>query len=170
MKTIKILFVALLLITGATSMAQSKLGYLNSEQVISIMPEMDTITKQLQAYEKELGDTFDAMQAEYTAKVTEFQKKSTTWSTAMQEQKAKEITSLRENITSYEEAARNDGSKKSQELLAPVYKRVQDAITAVGKENSFTYIFDTRAGALIYIDEATAINALPLVKTKLGIK
>lgn len=170
MKTIKILIVALLLTTSTSLMAQNKLGYLNSGDVISSMPEMDSINNKLKSFEKELTDTFDAMQAEYSTKAAEFQKKSAEWTEAMQTQKVKELNSLRDNIQSFQEAAQTEGQKKSGELMEPVFKKIQDAINAVGKENGFTYIFDTRIGALIYIDEATAVNALPLVKAKLGIK
>lgn len=169
MKTVKFLLVALLFTSSATLMAQNKFGYLNSREVISLMPELDTINSQLEAYQKELTSTFEAMQTEYTTKVADFQKNTAQWTQIMNDQKVKEINSLRDNIQSYQEAAQEDSAKKQQDLMEPVFKKVQDAINVVGKENSFTYVFDTSTGTLLFIDEATAINVLPLVKTKLGI-
>jgi outer membrane protein len=44
---------------------------------------------------------------------------------------------------------------------------VKNAISEVGKENGYTYIFDVGTGAVVFFDNGD--NILPLVKKKLGI-
>lgn len=171
MKTIKILFVALLLLAGTTSMAQQlKLAYINSNEIVSLMPEIKTVQEQMQTFEKELNDTYQGMQTELTNKATEYKKNAETWPDAVKAQKEKELNGISENIQTFNAAAEQDMQKKYSELMQPVLTKVQDAINAIGKENSITYILDTKNGTILYIDEASAINAAPLVKAKLGLK
>ena len=60
--------------------------------------------------------------------------------------------------------------KKQAELLAPIETKINEAITKVGDENGFIYIFDvTNPGTFAYMS-SKSINVLPLVKVKLGIK
>ena len=56
-----------------------------------------------------------------------------------------------------------------QQLYAPIFQKAKEAVDKVGKENGFTYIFNTAEGVLVYINEATSQNVLPLVKQELGI-
>lgn len=170
MKTIKILIVSLFLFVGTTSMAQLKLAHLNSQEIISLMPDMADVQTNMQAFQKELSDTYEGMQAEYRTKMAELQKNVSTMANAIVSQKEKELNDIRTNIEAFSENAQQDLEKKRMELFQPVIKKVQDAIAAVGKENGFTYIIDSSTGSLVYIDEATAIDASTLVKTKLGIK
>lgn len=55
-----------------------------------------------------------------------------------------------------------------QELFAPVFKKANEAIDKLGKENGFTYIFDLSAGTVIFHSDAT-VDVLPLAKKALGI-
>ena len=59
----------------------------------------------------------------------------------------------------------NDLAQMEQQLLAPMIERVRDAIEAVGKEQGFTYIFDTSTGVTLYNGGEDVTD---LVKTKLG--
>ena len=59
----------------------------------------------------------------------------------------------------------NDLAQMEQQLLAPMIERVRDAIEAVGKEQGFTYIFDTSTGVTLYNG---GVDVGELVKTKLG--
>ena len=58
-------------------------------------------------------------------------------------------------------------NEKRQELLAPILRRVDDAIREVGKENGFQFIFDESIGAILF--DGNAEDVMPLVKAKLGL-
>jgi len=59
----------------------------------------------------------------------------------------------------------NDLAQMEQQLLAPMVERVRKAIEEVGKEQGFTYIFDTSTGVTLYNGGEDVSG---LVKTKLG--
>lgn len=170
--TLKISFAALLLFVGVSAFAQQqlKLGYINSAEVLSLMPERDSAQKNLEAYGKDLQDQFTGMQTEYSTKVQDYSKKAATYSDVIRQQVEKELTTLRSNIEEFTQIAQEDIAKKEQELMQPIIVKVRDAINSVGKDNSFTYIFDLSTGSLVFVNESSATNVLPLVKAKLGLK
>lgn len=171
MKKIKLLLVAVIVLTSGTALkAQDKLAYINSGEVLQLMPETDSAQRKLESFRVELTETFEAMKTEYTTKLAEMQKKLKEWTESMQAQKNKELNTMVESIQSFEQDASEQLSNKQRELMEPIIKKLKDAITAVGKEHGFTYILDSSTGSLVYINEAKATNAAPLVKTKLGIK
>ena len=54
---------------------------------------------------------------------------------------------------------------KQDKTYAPILQKVNEAIKSVAKTNGYTYIFDTAAGSLLYVDETD--NILPLLKAYL---
>lgn len=173
MKTaITSLFAAALMVVGISSVSaqQQKMGYINFAEVVELMPEKATAATSLEAYQKEWNDQYNALNNEFTTKVQDYQKKLPTMVPAMSQQAEKDINSLRQRIEEFGQVANEDLQRKQQELMQPIIKKVQDAVTAVGKEQSYTYVFDLSQGSIIYFDETTANNILPLVKVKLGLK
>jgi outer membrane protein len=57
--------------------------------------------------------------------------------------------------------------KKGQELYAPIQKKMQDAIKAVGDEKGYAYILNPE---ILLYKGASSIDATPFVKAKLGLK
>lgn len=167
-----VLMMAVVLLTSGTAVSAQtqKLGYINSAEVIGMMPERDSASTALEAYQKEWSDQYQALNNEFTTKVQDYQKKLPTMSTAMSQQAEKDINSLRQRIEEFAQVAQEDMQKKEQELMQPIIAKIQTAITAVGKENNFTYIFDLAQGSIVYFNDATANNILPMVKLKLGLK
>lgn len=166
-----ILAFAMLMVGVSTASAQTlKLGYINTAEVIDVMPEREEAATAFEAYSKEWGEQFNALNAEFTTKVQDYQKKLPNMSPAMAQQAEKDINALRQRIQEFDQVAQEDLQRKQQELMQPIITKLQDAIAAVGKENGFTYVFDLSQGGILYFDESTANNIMPMVKTKLGLK
>ncbi|HRI35447.1 MAG TPA: OmpH family outer membrane protein, partial [Saprospiraceae bacterium] len=66
-------------------------------------------------------------------------------------------------IGKYQQSAQESLNKRRQELLAPLLNRIDEAIKAIGKEASYTFIFDSSAG-LIFYPESEDITPLILKK------
>ena len=88
--------------------------------------------------------------------------------TQLRQTKMKEISDLEQRIQAFQESAQTSMQKKKEELYAPIIKKAEDAISAIAKEKSYSYIFDTSVGAFLYAQESD--NVMSLVKSKLGLK
>lgn len=145
----------------------AKFGHIDSNEILTLMPETDSLQKELQAYAEYLDQQMSTMAMEYQTKVTDYQENYNTMSDLIRQTKEKEITDLQARIQAFQASADQDLGAKQAELFNPLIDRVKEAINQVGRDNSYTYIFDVGAGAVVFFDNGD--NILPLVKKKLGL-
>jgi len=163
-----VLFFAFGIMLGNFAQAQApKLGYINSQELLSLMPEVAKSEKDLQAYAKTYQDQLEAMGKEYERKIQEFQAQEKTMTDAVKEVKIKEIQQLQERIESTQQSAQEKVAAKKQDLYKPLLEKADNAIKEVAKEKGYDYIFDSSAGMLLFAKDGDDI--LTLVKTKMGI-
>jgi Outer membrane protein len=160
------LFAGFSTLAGAQSL---KFGHINSNELVSLMSEMDSARVKLQAYQDDLIETMQGMQDEYTAKLNDYQRKQATWTPALKETKEKEIQDLVQRIQQFEQTAQQEMQQMQQVLMGPVMQQAQEAINKVAKANNLIYVFDLAGGAVIYKDDSMSLDLLPLAKKELGI-
>lgn len=164
-----VLFIACTLILGTAANAQAtKFGYIDSRELLSMMPEVKKADSALSLYAKTYQDQIEAMGKEYQKKGQEYQAGEKTMTEAMKEVKIREIQKLEQNIQETQQSAQDKVQKKREEIYAPILEKAEKAIKEVAKANNFDYIFDYTAGGLLYAKDGD--NIMPLVKAKLGIK
>ena len=169
MKNMKKLLLTICLLTAGiiTSNAQIKLGYINSYELLSIMPESATMQSDLQSYAKGLEGTLEAMQAEYEKKVTDYQQNEVSYTDLVKQDKIIEIENLQKRILEFQQSAQQEINEKEQAMMSPIIEKARKAIQQVAEEGNYVYIFDAKDGNIIHADESQ--NILPLVKAKLGL-
>ena len=166
-KALALLSIVILISSFGYAQSVAKFGYIDSNEILALMPETDSLQNELKAYADYLDQQMNAMAIEYQTKVTEYQENVNTMSDLIRQTKEKEITDLQERIQAFQQSADQDLGAKQAQLFNPLIEKVKNAISAVGKENGYTYIFDVGTGALVYYEMGD--NVLPLVKKKLGI-
>lgn len=159
-----------LLLSALPAAAQNpvKLGHIDRQQLMLMLPERKDAEAKMQAFAKTLDDRLKAMGTEYQTKMADAQARAETMTQTEKEMVVREIQELEQRITAAQEKAQEDLAKQEEELLKPMVDKTNKAIKDVASENSFTYIFDTSTGFVLYFDRGEDI--LPLVKTKLGIQ
>jgi outer membrane protein len=168
-----IMFVVAALLAGAalmpTKASAQKFGHINSQEIVALMPERDEALTKLQAFGKELQETINSMQTDYQTKMQEYNEKVSTWNESIKKTKEDEINSIIQRVRQFQEQAEQDFAARQETLMTPVVKKAQEAIDKVAKAQGLTYVFDLATGAIIYHDETSSVNLLPLVKAELGI-
>ena len=160
------LFAIVLMAAANQVTAQSKYGYISTQELINSMPEYakaDTTVRQLQeALVQNLRDKESTLQAS----IEKFNKDSATFSNAVKEVKRTELQKMYQGLAGEEQRIQQQLQERQQGLMAPIYKKALDAIQAVAKENGYSYIFE-RESILV---APPGDNVLTLVAKKLGIK
>ena len=170
-KVFGVFLMSLIMGAGGTMMAQNlKFGHINSDELFQLMPERDTIMKELQAKQTELQNTAEIMQVEFNNKYNEYVQTMETLTNLVRQTKEEDLAALQERIANFNQRADQELQQYQATLIEPVLNKAEKAIKEVGRENGFTYIFDMARGPIIYFDEVTSINVLPLVKAKLSIE
>jgi outer membrane protein len=170
MKKSLILLFAAMLAFSASAFAQKtvKLGHINSSDLMQIMPGKDSAQSAFEAEVKILEGELKAMQDELEKKLTDYQSRKDQMTELIRTTKEQELNDLNQRIQVYQQNAQKKLQEKEAELLQPIIDRAKQAISDVAKENGYTYIFDTSAGAVLYQQDSDDI--LNLVKKKLGLK
>ncbi|MGQ1908563.1 OmpH family outer membrane protein [Marinifilum sp. RC60d5] len=167
---LKVTLVATFLLMGANIFAQTaKFGHVDSNQLLSIMPEKAAAQTQIQAKAAEYDKQVKEMREEYQTLVNAYVEKRETLSDAMKATKEKEIQDLQNRMQTFDGFAQQELQKTQNELLKPIFDKASKAIKDVGAENGFTYIFDISTGVILYNSE-NSVDVMPLVKAKLGIQ
>jgi outer membrane protein len=176
MKTfVKVAVVAFgLFFTGSVANAQQKFAHINSAELLQVMPDVKQADTKFQTFQKQKQGEIELMNSEYQKKLTVAQEKEKTLSEANKltvgkelEVMGKELQELGKRISDTGEKAKQDLATKQEELYQPIFKKAQDAVTAVAKEKGYAYVFDVSQPGVVYFDGGEDI--LNLVKAKLGI-
>lgn len=160
---------ALLLFCGTTASAQ-QFGYVNSQELMSILPEREDVENQLNAFSTELQEQLETIQVEFNNKLNDYQTNSATMSDSVRALKEKELQDLQSRFQEFQTIAQQDMQKKQTELMQPLISRATETINKVCKDANLVAAFDIAAGALVYQDTTAMVNILPLIKVELGVE
>ena len=161
----KILLLSLTFLISISSFSQNKFGYIDSQELLLLMPERKTAEEEVQTFAKSLESQLQAMTAEYQQSVQEYQANEATYTDLVKQDKVTEITGLEQRIQSFQQNAQQALQSKEQELLEPILQKARQAIEDVASEGDYTYIFDKSVGSILYVKESE--NILQKVKKKL---
>ncbi len=163
----KKLIVASVMAFGILSVsAQNKMGYINTEELINVMPEAEKANAELQDYQASLQQQYRDLVQDLTTKDSIFAKDSARLSAGMREIKKNELIELYQKVQTWNQQAQERYEQKAQEKVTPIRTKAQEAIKAVAKENGYAYVLDINT----IIVGPPGDDLLPLVKKKLGIK
>jgi outer membrane protein len=144
-----------------------KFGYLNSAAILAEMPEVKQADANLEALQKQLQkkgqDMLKKLQEDY-GKVQQ-QVQAGNLSPIQQEQESKRLQEEEAKIAKFEQDMIKQVQDKRDELLGPIYDKVNQAIQDVASENGYQFIFDQ--GVLLYAEDSQDVSTL--VKAKLGL-
>lgn len=144
-----------------------KFGHINTQDLVSLMPDRDSAQKKLEVFAKELDANMETMQVELNKKYDAYLKERDNLNQLVRQTREGEINDFQQRIQAYQEQAQQEIQKKQSELMQPIITKAKKAIEDVGKENGFTIIYETSA---VQYMSSEVQDVLPLVKTKLGIK
>lgn len=165
----KIVVIALCVLPFSLFAQESKLGHVNSQEIISLMPEVANIEKEVDAVGKQYETEIAKMQEEYNNKIKEFQQKQDSMPEGIKKARVSEIQDLETRITTFRQQAYQEMQKKQQDLFVPIRDKVTKAINEVGVEGKYLYIFDLGSQAILY-KSASSVDVTASVKKKLGLK
>ncbi len=171
-KIIKLLLVALILMVPTVNYAQKilKFGHINSQEIIQAMPERDSAVNKLQKFRKELSDTYEGLNTELNTKYQKYLEEEKTLNDLVKKTRYDELQQMQQRIQQFQETANQQIPQKESELMQPIIEKLKGAISEVGKEGGFIYIFDIGGNTNVLYFSADSQDISALVKAKLGLK
>lgn len=162
-----VVLVGLFMSVGAT--AQTKIGYIRIDEIVSLLPElsnqkisMDTVGQ------KYVGDSImprlNYAQSEYNRKLQEYT--DTTKPKAIRDQILKDLQGLKEELDGADNLIQQVLQYKQQEFLRPYYAKVKKAVDVVAKKKGYTHVLSTD----VFLVAPEADDLSLAVMTELNIK
>jgi outer membrane protein len=165
------LFCGLIFTTNAQDHPTQKIGYAESDYILSQLPEFKKIESELKTHGAQLENQMKAKYDDYQAKLKGYQGMPATTPDAIKADKERELAALQENMQKFQQDAQSSFQKKQADLMDPIYKKIGKAIEEVAKENAFTFIINPQVAnggdILLYSDDK--FNISDLVLKKLGV-
>ncbi|WP_159021861.1 OmpH family outer membrane protein [Formosa sp. L2A11] len=168
MKQFKTLLIATALFIGASSFvqAQSKVAHINTQELVSSMPEMKTAQAQMEKLGKTYETDIKNMASELDTKVKQYDAESATKTQEENAKRVQEVQTMEQNIRQYQQQAQKDMQQKEVDLLKPITEKAKAAILKVARAEGFDYVLDASQGGGVIM--ADGKNLLADVKKELG--
>ena len=160
----------LLLLIAPMSVFAQKFGHVKFAEILTVMPEYTKAQTAIQAQQKQYEDEMKRASDELTKKFTEYQQEQANLPKNIQERRQKELQELNEKGMQFQADAQQQLQKAYAEMMEPIYKKIDDAIKAVGQEGGYVYIFDLNRTDIPFVNESLSTDVTPAVKGKLGLK
>ena len=165
----KKLIIALLMVLPLGAFAENtKIGYVNIQEVLVGMPEYNDAMKVLEDMNLKYITECKKLEEELQRKYQEYAAQADTLDAAIRQYKENELARLQQSIQEFTKSADETLKKKQQELFVPIIAKMDAAIAKVGEQNGFTIILDNTAGIITY-KSAQTTDVAGLVKKALGL-
>lgn len=144
-------FLIIALVFTTLVSAQTKVGTINTDYIVTKMPEFKGVQEDLNAYRETLDASIKEKLDEYNAKVKDYTEKETTYTDALKQLKQKDIIKLEEDIQKLQQNSAKLYQVRQDEDLRPLYKKIGDEVEKIVQAEGFTHIFESNSNNLIYV-------------------
>lgn len=144
-KFLSVIVVAAGLFLASNAQAQMKAGYISVDNMVGLMPETAKLDSLLERYQN------DSINPRYAQIVALYQYKDSVYRDSLKTPAVvraeieKDLPSLIYQIQNWQQLVNQALEAKQNELLAPIYRKVYDAIKLVAKEKGYTHVFSKEA-------------------------
>ncbi|RZN83654.1 MAG: OmpH family outer membrane protein [Winogradskyella sp.] len=139
---LKLLTLLALFLFSFNAIAQSyKIGYVDVEKILSEWPASKEADTELQKYQVELNEKLQAKVKDFQTKLTNYNENKLSMSVNVQRDTESQLYILQLDIEEFKVSAEQLISEKNLKLLLTLEEKLNNTITAFGKENAYTHIF-----------------------------
>ena len=138
---------------GSILFAELKIGYIDSNEIMSNFEEVRQVQVDLEKEQRRLENEMKDLMTRLDSLNQDFERQRLLMSDTRRREKENELSKLEENIQKFQmEKFGPEGEiyRKQNTLLNPVLAKIDAAIQKVGSEQSYDFILDAMSGALLY--------------------
>ncbi|WP_445666496.1 OmpH family outer membrane protein [Fodinibius sp. AD559] len=140
------LFFLFLFVVSTSAFGQLNIGYLNTQEVMSQMPERSQVEQELNSFIQEKRQELQQRTTEFQDEVAEFQQNQENMSDAEIQKREKQLAQMETEMTQYRQGLQQQIQQRRAKLLEPLYNKMNEAISTVAERNNLDFV----------INEATA--------------
>ncbi len=136
----------------ASAYGQAKVGYVDTDLILSKMPEYKAAQKQLDELSIQWQNEAQKMKDEIDMLFREYQAEEVLLTPDQKKTKQEAIVKKEQELFTYRESkfgSTGELFKKREELIKPIQDKVFEAVQKVAKSEGYDYMFDKAGGVLM---------------------
>ncbi|MEL7363985.1 MAG: OmpH family outer membrane protein [Bacteroidota bacterium] len=163
--------VALTLAPVASQAQDVKIGYLDPELLITLMPEARDIQAQLEERFEADEQELVAMQQTLAERLQDYEQNAAVLNDEARQQREQELRTLQQELQQQQLQKRQALQQQQVELIQPLYDKIQAAIDEVASAQELTLVLSVQANsaAVVLYASQNAIDLTQPVAERLGI-
>jgi outer membrane protein len=167
----KIIIISALLITSSISIAQLKIGYIDSDSIMDNLPDVQDARQKLDASIQEWQTELNKLEADWKAKYDDYEKRKLIMTDQTRAETEAALVQLETQIAQYREkkfGTNGELFQKQDELMKPVQNKIFVALKEIAEKEDYDYVFDRSGDIMIlFAKEKYDLTAQVLEKLKL---
>ena len=144
-----------------------KIGYTNTDYILSFLPETKQVQSEVQAYGTQLQNQLQSKITDFQSKADAFQKTAATMTDLIRADKQEELQNLQASIQKFQTEAQTSIAQKEQDLFKPLFEKISNAINVVAERENYSHIFSAGVPGfevLLYARPTDDVSSLVLVE------
>ena len=162
----RIIIIAALALMSVSAFAQ-KLAYVDFNEIVMLMPEMDEARATLEENSKTNEEILMSMYQEYQTKMQQYEQKAATWTQSVREIKEKEIMEIESRLQQTQQSLQQELQQLQQSLQAPIIEKANKVIGELAKAKGIAAVYEK--SAFLYVDPAQLVDLTPEARVALNI-
>jgi len=150
--------------------AQTKVGTVDTDYILSQMPEISKVEEGLKTYNTELQAELQTTIKKYEGLVAAYQANNATYEEVEKTSKESEIMEVENDIKNFRQKASVLIQIRKNELTKPFYLKIDEAMKDVISAQGFTQIFNSSTNGLAFADPKFDVTDAVLEKLGIAVK
>ncbi len=149
----KLLFISILLLTSSFSLAQLKIGYIDSDAIMDKLPDVQDSRQKLDALIKDWQTELNKMENDWKAKYDDYEKRKLIMTDQTRAETEAALVQLENQIAQYREkkfGTNGELFQKQDELMKPVQNKIFNVLKEIAEEDNYDFVFD-RSGDIMFL-------------------
>ena len=162
----------LVLFSSLASAQNQKIGFIDSEYILSKMPEFTGLDQRLRSLSQGWRTEIDAMNTEISRLEQDFIAREILYTPEVRNQKQDEIISkirVRDQFVQSKFGPEGDYFRQQEQFLEPLQRKVLDAVERVASRDGYDFVFD-RNGDFLFLYTRDIWNLSDDVLLEMGIQ
>ena len=134
------------------TVSQSKVGHINSEQIMQALPEAQDAQRSLDNMVAQWETELQKMQADWKKKFDEYDKKKLILTDQARANQERELRDLEQTTSDYRNRKFGQNGElfqKQNEVMKPIQNKIFKVLEDLAKEDGYDYVFDKSGEILL---------------------
>lgn len=147
----KHLLLSLLFVFSAVSAQESKVGTIDIDYILSLMPELTEVQEQVKAYQTELSDGYSEKLAQYEKALKDYRDNESLLTLMQKKSKEDSLVVMQNELGQYQQNGNQLLALRQEDFMQPLYTKVGQSLERVAEAGGYTQVL-LRDNNVVYID------------------